>query len=83
MSKGHRNAQLRKDHLPTIVSFCDDMDFKYKFVHGFEWHVRIEDVLDVYPTRNRWHWLPTGERGGFSDYEELGQIFLERLNNED
>lgn len=82
MSKnGARNAQLRKEHLPTIKDFCEDLGLAYEFVHGFEWHIRIEKVLDVFPTRNRWHWLPTGERGQFNDYDELGQIFMERRND--
>lgn len=79
MSKGAYHAYLRKKHLPTIQAFCEDADFTYEFVHGYEWHMRIEKILDVFPTRNRWHFLPTGERGSFKDYEELGRILTERM----
>jgi hypothetical protein len=77
------NAKLRKEHIPVIVEFCKDAGFSYKFVNGFEWHIRIENVLDVFPTRNRWYWLPTGERGSFNDHEELGQIFMDRKSTKD
>lgn len=79
--KSWHNAKLRKEHLPTIKDFCEDAGLEYEFIHGFEWHVRIAKVLDVFPTRNKWHWLPTGERGRFEGYEELGQIFMERMPN--
>lgn len=79
---GARNARLRAEHLPTIKDFCADHDLEYEFVNGYEWHVRIEKVIDVYPTRNKWHWLPTGERGQFKDYDDLGRIFMERMDDE-
>lgn len=81
-NKGATNAYLRKKHLPTIKGFCQDNNLSMEFINGFEWHIRIEKVLDVFPTRNRWHWLPTGERGSFHDYDELGRIFMERLDDE-
>jgi hypothetical protein len=78
-NRGYANAKAREKHIPLIKEFCKDHDLKYKFVNGFEWHIRIEDVLDVFPTRNRWHWLETDERGSFEDYDELGRIFIERI----
>jgi hypothetical protein len=30
-----------------------------------EYQYRIDGVLDLYPTRHRWHLLSSGERGGF------------------
>jgi hypothetical protein len=41
-----------------------------------DWHLRIEGKFDVYPTRKRWHYIPTEARGGFEDYEDLGRIFF-------
>ena len=76
-NRGFINAQKRKKHIPTIQTFCEDLGLQYSFVHGFEWHIRIEKIMDVYPTRNRYHLLKTEERGSFKDYEELGQIFSE------
>ena len=80
MSKrGFKNAALRAKHKPEIIQFCEDHGFKYRWMDG-DWHMRVENVLDVYPTRKRWHWLPDAARGSFDDYEDLGRIFIE--NNE-
>jgi hypothetical protein len=81
--KSAYHAQLRAEHTPTIKAFCDDLGLKYEFIHGFEWHIRIENIMDVFPTRNRYHLLKTDERGGFSDYEELGRIFETYVNKEE
>lgn len=78
-NKGARNAYHRAQNLPTIKEFCEDNDLKFEFIHGFEWHVRIEKVMDVFPTRKRWHWLKTGERGSYTDYDDLGCIFIEHV----
>lgn len=77
--KGVYHAELRKEHLPTIKAFCEDAGLNYEFVHGYEWHIRIEGILDIFPTHNLWHFLPTGERGQFKDYEELGRILIEQM----
>jgi len=79
-NRGYMNREQRKKHIPIIESFCKDNGLTYKFVNGYEWHIRIEKVLDIYPTRMRWHWLPTGERGELEDYDDIGRIFLERIN---
>lgn len=77
------HAQLRKQHIPTIKAFCDDLGLTYVMIHGYEWHIRVQGLMDVFPTRNRYHLLKTGARGGFNDYEELGRIFEEYVNQEE
>lgn len=77
------NAEKRKKHIPTIKAFCEDLGLEYEFIHGFEWHIRVQGVMDVFPTRNRYHLLKTGARGQFTDYEELGRIFEEYVNTEE
>ena len=59
------NAEKRKKHIPTIKAFCEDLGLEYEFIHGFEWHIRVQGVMDVFPTRNRYHLLKTGARGQF------------------
>lgn len=81
MSKGAWRAIARKQNIPEIQAFCEDMGFTYRFIAG-DWHIRIENVLDVYPTRKRYCWLPTGEWGWYNDYEDLGRIMLENRGNE-
>jgi len=76
-NRSYRNRWLRKKNLPTVIAFCEDAGFSYKFIAG-DWHIRIENVLDVYPTRKRFFWLPTKEWGWYEDYDDLGKIILER-----
>ena len=74
----HRNnAYLRAKHLPEVIQFCKDNMFQYKFIDG-DWHIRIENVIDVFPTRKRFFWLPTKEWGWYQDYDDLGKIMIER-----
>lgn len=81
--RGAYNAQLRKENIPTIESFCRDLGLTWRFVNG-DWHIRIENVLDVYPTRQRYCWLPDQEWGFYGDYDDLGRIFTKHMeaNNE-
>ena len=72
-------AQKRKEHIPIIKAFCEDNGLTYKFIHNFEWHIRIEGVLDIYTTTMKWHWLPTEERGEINDYDDIGKIFMEHM----
>lgn len=78
----HR-AWLREQHTPTIVAFCEDLGLRYEKVHGFDWHIRIEGIMDVFPTSNKYHLLKTDERGRFNDYEELGRIFEDYITKEE
>lgn len=80
MSKrGAINAAKRAKNIPTIKAFCEDLGLKYWYVNGYEWHIRIEGIMDVYPTRKRYHLIKTDARGSFIDYEELGRIFTEHM----
>lgn len=81
MNSRRRSAEnwaKRQKNLPTVKAFCEDAGLSYEFIHGFEWHIRIENILDVFPTNKKWHHLPTDERGTYQDYDELGEIILER-----
>lgn len=78
-SRGARNAYLRQKHIMIIQDFCDRSGLEWHYVHGYEWHIRIDNVLDVFPTRKRWHCLITDHRGSFSDYEELQDIYFKEV----
>jgi 6-pyruvoyl-tetrahydropterin synthase len=80
MSNRTRNNYLkRQHHLPEIKDFLNDANLKWEFIHGHEWHIRVEGVIDIFPTRKKYHVLASGARGSFADYDELGRIFLEAL----
>ncbi len=77
-NRSARNRWLREKNKPEVLAFCKDMGFSYRWMNG-DWQLRIENVIDVYPTRKRFCWLPSGEWGRYTDYEDLGKIMIERL----
>lgn len=48
----------------------------YDVIAKTEYHYRINDRLDVWPVRNRWHDLKTRERGGCGS---LPALVVERI----
>lgn len=72
-NKGVHNRRLRRQNVPLIEEFCKELGLNIKYIAG-DWHIRIDNKLDVYPTRQRWFWLPTKERGGYKDFEQLQDI---------
>jgi len=75
MSRNY-NRFIREKNLEWITEFLEEAGLSWKFING-DWHIRVEGELDIFPTRKRYHFIPTDERGGFRDYEHLGEIILE------
>lgn len=61
-----------------VKRFCDKYHFTLVTLNN-GYQLRIENVLDVYPVRGRWCWLPTGERGGWDNANDLRAIMLKHL----
>lgn len=58
-----------------VESFCTKYQLELKRLNN-GYQLRIEDTLDVYPVRARYHILRTGERGGWDTPEELRRLML-------
>jgi hypothetical protein len=69
----NRNRAARTRNLVGIKEFIEELGLEYRFLAG-DWHMRIENKLDVFPTRQRYHVLSTGERGSFTNSDQLGEI---------
>lgn len=82
MSKSGVNRYKREMNTPTIIAFLEDLCLEWNYVHGFEWHIRVEDIMDIFPTNRKYHLLKNDERGTFNDYEGLGQIFTNYVEKE-
>lgn len=76
-SSAARNNQLHYN-TAVVMSFCRQYKLDVSPLNN-GYQLRIENVLDIYPVNGRWHWLPTGERGGWNNLKELRQIMLDRL----
>lgn len=69
------NAHQRAQHMPLLIEFLENEGLQYRWIAG-DWHLRIENVFDVFPTRQRWHYIPDDFRGGYTDYESLQNAFM-------
>jgi len=60
-----------------IREFCEKYKFQIKELSPYQF--RVEDVIDLYPVRQNWHWLASGERGTFLNTDNLKAIILEHM----
>lgn len=75
----YKHNQLQKNS-QTVEEFCSKYGFKVvPLNHGYQ--LRIEEILDVYPVRQRWHFLVDNSRGGWTDLESLRKIMLKKLQS--
>lgn len=70
MAKKHQDWDSITDELEILVAH----DFR---IHEFsEHHFRINERLDVWPTRRRWYDLKSHQRGFYTSMVELVHNFL-------
>lgn len=78
MSSAAARERWRANRTRFVREFCTTYGFKLESLnHGYQ--LRIEDVLDVYPTNGKWHWLLTGERGDWDSVDDLKGELLRLL----
>lgn len=78
MSSPEARERWRTKRTDEIEHFCSKNGFSLvPLNNGYQ--LRIENVIDVYPTNGRWCWLPTGERGGFHTTNDLRKVMLAHL----
>lgn len=59
-----RRAENRTNVVPQILKL---RDYGFEVVRVNEYQYRIDDAIDLYPTRGRYHILSSGQRGYFND----------------
>lgn len=61
-----------------IREFCKENNIDLVELNdGYQ--LRVEDMLDLYPVRGRWHNIKTGERGDWNGYADLRKLMLDVL----
>lgn len=75
------NARLRHRHMPLLMEFLDNEGLTYKWIAG-DWHLRVERVFDIYPTSQKWHYIPKDIRGRYTDYQSLQDAFMKNYTGE-
>ena len=79
MSSSAARQHWREKRTEIVEQFCRHNSFKLEYLNqGYQ--LRIEGVMDVYPTNGRWCWLPTGERGGWHNDRDLRRLLIEKLD---
>lgn len=74
-----RNVQSRNKHLCKLIDLAEEQGYTLK--HITDYQVRVNGVLDVYPTRLKYFYLPTKEWGTLRDsylFEKLIIKLVER-----
>lgn len=79
--KDHKEAQRerRAKRLPIRTNEILGLREKgFKVEQKSEYHFRINGVLDIWPTHNRWHYLKENSRGGYPHVNALIDRFTKK-----
>lgn len=78
MSKQIWRYKAFADNTALIQRFCDKYGFKiYSLNNGYQ--LRVENIIDVYPVRQKYHILRNNERGEWATDHDLRQLLLKAL----
>lgn len=75
------NASRRAAHMPLLMEFLENDGLSWRWVAG-DWQMRIENVFDVFPTSQKWHYIPKDIRGRYDDFESLQDSFMRNYYDE-
>lgn len=82
MWKAHREDQKarRAQRLPVRTKEIENLEkLGYKIQQFSDFQFRVNGVLDLYPTSNRFHFLPNNKRGGYSNTQEVCKKWCSRI----
>ena len=80
MSSSYARSQHRERRTAIVRKFCKRFDIRsHSLNNGYQ--LRIENVLDVYPTNGRYCILRTNERGDWDTPADLKRLMLRALPN--
>lgn len=68
-SRDHSFAQRRRRD--KALKKISDLHAEYSVVELTPYQIRINGMLDIYPTGQKWHNIITGERGMYNDPAEI------------
>jgi hypothetical protein len=72
-----QRAEQRADALPARQAAIADLArHGFVIVRMTEYQFRVNGLLDLFPTRQRYHYLPKDWRGGYQDPLECCRRFL-------
>lgn len=78
-SEKARKAEALSRNTKVIHALANKYDLDVKHLNS-GYQLRVEGLMDIYPVGQRWHWLPTNERGDWMDGKHLRSIMLRKLS---
>lgn len=69
MSRAWMERNLR-ENTEIIEEFCAKHNLSLKYLNN-GYQLRVNDVIDLYPVRQKWHYIKTGQRGTWEDINDL------------
>lgn len=81
MSSSQARSEWRERRTKIIYDYAKQYDLSVVELNS-GYQLRINNILDIYPTNGRWHILFTSERGDWHlDKGDLNKIFKKAQNN--
>jgi hypothetical protein len=80
MSSKEAREDWRRHRTHIVMLFCKNFDMSVLALNN-GYQLRIENLVDVYPTNGRYCILQSGERGGWDTAQDLRRIMLKALPN--
>jgi len=74
MGKKEQNIEECKNESEKLIVLCHAFDLKIIWISRT--HCRIEDTLDIFPLRKKYHDLKKNERGIYDDSKKGLSLFL-------
>lgn len=78
MSSSAARERWRNKRTEQINKFAADNVLRLHYLNN-GYQIRVEGLVDFYPTNGRYCILQTGERGDFDTFEDMRQIMLKAL----
>jgi hypothetical protein len=61
-----------------VEGFCEQNKINFNYLSPY--HIRIEGVLDIYPTSFRYHLIRLNERGDWKNIDDLRQLVIKTIS---
>jgi hypothetical protein len=78
VSRGAWRYQALAENTLLVKQFCKKYGFTLEPLNS-GYQLRIEQVLDIYPVRQKYHYLPSGKRGDWDSINDIKRILLDSL----
>lgn len=69
------------ENTQLIEEFCAEHNLSIEYLNN-GYQLRINGVIDLYPVRQKWHYLKTDQRGTWESLDDLDMSIFEMVNHD-